>query len=411
MALDGKNSSEMKNSKFVFKRKIRQRKYTSRSGRMDGRGSLISCHNKKVVKDLSQEMIRPILTEEVKEVDKRDQRMTKKLPFQVHTVMNQKDVNGVLSGFLCCWRDIKKSNLNVISKCIVSRTRLIDQAQMGLFLSYYCFEVVKQVVGINYRRFLDLCCKLCQEYLQEKLVPRDFYLGKNSKWATKEIYELISLPDRKKNKEDESFARFNLHNTEVSDHLKFDVRHPVSTFLWFDKQFPDFNNNIHKNLIGIDRGNYVNSTSNDSNVIKGWDLNDTRNRIGLCERNNSTSICKKSEIRVMNNRLHSSSSKGWGSNSSKGWGSNSMLSRSKNTGWGINASNKTWANPAPIQRTYRSWGNINSGKSNSIAVKGWDKSQYISDGNMKVNEVPWAAVLPCDASINDSTSNVIEVQA
>ena len=86
-----------------------------------------------------------------------------------------------------------------------------------------------------------------------------------------------------------------------------------------------------------------------------------------------------------------------------------MLSRSKNTGWGINASNKSWANPAPIQRSYRSWGNINSGNSNSIAVKGWDKSQYISDGNMKVNEVPWAAVLPCDASINDSTSNVIEV--
>jgi hypothetical protein len=239
--------------------------------------------------------------------------------------------------------------------------------------------------------------------LQEKLVPRDFHPGKNSKWATKEIYELISLSDRNKNKKDESFARFNLHNNEVSHHLKFDVRHPVSTFLWFDEQFPEFNNNIHKNLIGIDRRNYVNSTSNDSNVIKGWDLNATRNRIGLCERKNSTSICKESEIRVMNNRLHSSSS--------KGWGSNSMLSRSKNSGWGINASNKSWANPAPIQRSYRSWGNINSGNSNSIAVKGWDKSQYISDGNMKVNEVPWAAVLPCDASINDSTSNVIEVQA
>ena len=125
---------------------------------------------------------------------------------------------------------MKKGNLNVILKFIISRTSLIDQAQMGMFLSYYCSDIVKKVVGINYRRFLDLCCKLCQEYLQEKLVPRDFYPGKNSKWATKEIYELISLPDRKKNKEDERFARFNLHNTEVSDHLKFDVRHPVSTF-------------------------------------------------------------------------------------------------------------------------------------------------------------------------------------
>ena len=71
MAIDGKNSSEMKNSKFVFKRNMYQRKHTSHSGIMDDKGSIISCHDKKVVKDLSQEMIRPILTEEVKAVDKK----------------------------------------------------------------------------------------------------------------------------------------------------------------------------------------------------------------------------------------------------------------------------------------------------------------------------------------------------
>ena len=114
MDIDGKNSSEINNSKFVFKRKMYHRKHTSHSGRMDDKGSLISCHNKKVVKYLSPEMIRPILTEEVKAVDKRDQMITKKLPFQVHTVMNQKDINGVLSGFLCFWKETKKGNLNVI---------------------------------------------------------------------------------------------------------------------------------------------------------------------------------------------------------------------------------------------------------------------------------------------------------
>jgi hypothetical protein len=106
----------------------------------------------------------------------------------------------------------------------------------------------------------------------------------------------------------------------------------------------------------------------------------------------------------MKNRLDSSSS--------KEWGSNPTLYRSKKTGWGINSSNKNWPNPAPIQRTYdRCWGKNNSENSNSIAVKGWDKSQYISDEIIKGKEEPWAAVLPCDASINDSTSNVTQVQS
>ena len=51
MAIDGKNSPEINNSKFAFKRKTYQRNYTSNSGIMDDKGSLMSCHNKKVVKD------------------------------------------------------------------------------------------------------------------------------------------------------------------------------------------------------------------------------------------------------------------------------------------------------------------------------------------------------------------------
>ena len=51
---------------------------------------------------------------EVKTVDKRDERNTKKLPFQVHTVMNQKEINRVLSGFPCLWSGIKKGSLCVI---------------------------------------------------------------------------------------------------------------------------------------------------------------------------------------------------------------------------------------------------------------------------------------------------------
>jgi hypothetical protein len=72
---------------------------------------------------------------------------------------------------------------------------------------------------------------------------------------------------------------------------------------------------------------------------------------------------------------------------------------------------KHWTNPAPLERNHdRCW--VKSGSENykSIAVKGWHNSQYISDNIMKKMEAPWTAALSRDASIEDSTSNVIQVQ-
>ena len=70
-----------------------------------------------------------------------------------------------------------------------------------------------------------------------------------------------------------------------------------------------------------------------------------------------------------------------------------------------------WPNPVPFESNDEIyWLKNVDVTSKVIVVKGWDKTQSISNDIIKGNKEPWSTVLQPDVTIQHSTLNIIQVQ-
>ena len=109
--------------------------------------------------------------------------------------MNKKDVFSVVKGYLYLWPHLRKGNGAKIHDFVISRKFRIHQNHANVFLNLYCPEIKEEVVGINYRLFLDLIVKYVDDYQNSLLVKRQFEAGKSCEWSNQKRYCQYSSAD------------------------------------------------------------------------------------------------------------------------------------------------------------------------------------------------------------------------
>ena len=96
--------------------------------------------------------------------------------------MNKRYVNTCIRSFLYLWPHLKAENVALLKKFVTSRHSFVHQNHVDLFIHIYCLDISNTLTGINYRRMLDLICKLVVDYIEGKLIKREYKAGKNSEW-------------------------------------------------------------------------------------------------------------------------------------------------------------------------------------------------------------------------------------
>ena len=102
--------------------------------------------------------------------------------------MNKVDIKTCISNFLYLWPFLREYNASTLLHFITSRVTRVHQNHVDVFIHLYTPDIPVNIVGINYRLFLDLICKIVVDYQDCKLIKREFSPGKNSEWHKHHLY-------------------------------------------------------------------------------------------------------------------------------------------------------------------------------------------------------------------------------